>query len=116
MSPIQASARRPPREGGVGRLLLHALAAAVVVFLLLPTILVIPMSVSPDKYLQFPPQGFSLRWYGEYFADREWVEATLFSAEAGLISAIGATIIGTMTALALVRGKVRGRAVVELLI
>ena len=108
--------RRPPREGGLGRILLHVLAAVVVVFLLLPTILVAPMSVSPDKYLQFPPQGFSLRWYGEYFADREWVAATLFSAEAGLISAIGATIIGTMTALALVRGKVRGRAFIELLI
>ena len=79
--------RRPPRPGGVGRLLLHAFAYAVIVFLLLPTVLVAPMSVSPEKYLQFPPSGFSLRWYGEYFADREWVEATLFSAEAGIISA-----------------------------
>ncbi|BBK36915.1 ABC transporter permease [Allostella sp. ATCC 35155] len=110
------TAGRPPRQGGVGRLLLHAFAYAVIVFLLLPTVLVAPMSVSPEKYLQFPPSGFSLRWYGEYFADREWVEATLFSAEAGIISAIGATVVGTMTALALVRGRVRGRAVVELLI
>ncbi|MCC7273839.1 MAG: ABC transporter permease [Alphaproteobacteria bacterium] len=107
---------RPPRGGGPGRLLLHAVAYAVVVFLLLPTILVAPMSVSPEKYLQFPPAGFSLRWYAAYFADREWIEATLFSAQAGLIAAVGATVVGTMAALALVRGRVRGRMVVELLV
>jgi mannopine transport system permease protein len=97
-------------------LTLRAVAYAVVVFLLLPTVLVAPMSVSPERFLQFPPSGFSLRWYAAYFTDRDWVEATVFSAEAGVIAALGATAIGTMAALALVRGRVRGKSLVELLI
>lgn len=108
------SAARPRTPGSA--LLLRAVAYGVVVFLLLPTVLVAPMSVSPERFLEFPPSGFSLRWYGAYFADREWVAATLFSLEAGIIAALGATIIGTMAALALVRGKVWGRPVVELLV
>ena len=108
-----SKARTP---GDAGRLALDAVAYAVVIFLLLPTIIVAPMSVSPEKYLQFPPQGFSLKWYAAYFADRDWVAATLFSAEAGLIAAVGATVIGTMAAMALVRGRVRGRPLIELLV
>jgi mannopine transport system permease protein len=97
-------------------LALRGFAYAVVVFLLLPTVLVAPMSVSPERFLEFPPSGFSLRWYAAYFNDRDWIAATLFSAQAGAIAAAGATVVGTMAALALVRGRVRGKSVVELLI
>lgn len=108
---------RPPllSERG-GRLLVHAIAWAVVVFLMIPTVIVIPMSVSPERHLVFPPTGFTLHWYREYFADRDWLEATWFSARAGLLSALCATAIGVAAALALVRGTVPGRRVVELLI
>lgn len=97
-------------------LLLRAAAYAIVVFLLLPTIIVAPMSVSPVKYLEFPPSGFTLKWYGAYFGDRDWTVATLFSLQAACIAAVGATLVGTMAALALVRGRVRGRALVEFLV
>src|SRR5690606_38628141 len=40
------------------RAALHAAAAAVCVFLMLPTLIVIPMSVSTERYLTFPPEGF----------------------------------------------------------
>jgi mannopine transport system permease protein len=99
-----------------GGLAARAFAYAVVVFLLLPTAIVMPMSVSPEKYLQFPPSGFSLKWYGAYFTDRDWIDATLFSVQTGLLAAACATVVGTMAALALVRGKVWGKSLVELLI
>jgi mannopine transport system permease protein len=111
-----SSPRPPLLPEAVGRLLIHALAWAVVVFLMIPTVIVIPMSFSPERHLSFPPTGFTLHWYQEYFADRDWLEATWFSARAGLLSALGATLIGTAAALALVRGTVPGRRFVELLI
>lgn len=98
------------------RAALHAAAAAVCVFLMLPTLIVIPMSVSTERYLQFPPEGFSLQWYAAYFTDRDWIEATLFSLKAGVLAALGATVAGTMAALALVRGTVPLRRAVELLV
>jgi mannopine transport system permease protein len=108
--------RAPVVPEAAGRLLVHAFAWAVVVFLMIPTLIVIPMSFSPERHLAFPPTGFTLRWYGEYFADRDWLEATWFSARAGLLSALCATAIGVAAALALVRGTVVGRRFVELLI
>jgi mannopine transport system permease protein len=99
-----------------GRMAVNAAAYAVTVFLLLPTLIIAPMSVGPERLLSFPPKGFSLHWYAEYFQDSEWIRATLFSAEAGVISALCATVVGTMLALALVRGRLPGKGLIELLV
>ncbi|MFH5923076.1 ABC transporter permease [Roseomonas xinghualingensis] len=104
------------RGNRAGRMALNAAAYAVTVFLLLPTLIIAPMSVGPERYLRFPPAGFSTRWYTEYFQDEEWVRATLFSLEAGVIAAVCATVVGTMLALALVRGRLPGKGLVELLV
>jgi mannopine transport system permease protein len=98
------------------RLALHAAAWAVVVFLMLPTLVVVPISFSRAEHLQFPPTGFSLRWYQAYFSDPDWLAATWFSAKAGAIAALGATVVGTMTALAMVRGRIVGRKILDMLV
>jgi mannopine transport system permease protein len=105
---------RPQRRGGQAAL--GAAAYAVTIFLLLPTLVIVPMSVGPERYMRFPPNGFSLRWYSEYFADQDWINATLFSLETGVIATICATVIGTMLALALVRGRLPGKGLIELLV
>lgn len=104
------------KEGAAGRLALNAAAYAVTVFLILPTLVIVPMSVGPDRMLAFPPNGFSLRWYAEYFGDADWIGATLLSLKAGLLTAICATAVGTMLALALVRGRLPGRGLIEILV
>jgi len=93
-----------------------ALGYAVLVFLLLPTMLVVPMSFGTNPYLEFPPSGFTLRWYEAYFTDRGWMSATLFSARIAILVALAATVIGTLASLALLRGRLRGRAALQLLI
>ncbi|MDR6870832.1 mannopine transport system permease protein [Bosea sp. BE125] len=108
--------RRTGSQRHAGRAMLGAAAYAVTIFLLLPTLVIAPMSVGPERYLRFPPNGFSLRWYAEYFADSDWVNATLFSLEAGIIATLAATVIGTMLALALVRGRLPGKGLIELLV
>ncbi|WP_435656586.1 ABC transporter permease [Brucella pituitosa] len=79
--------------------------AAILFFLILPTILVVPMSLSQTDYIKFPPDGFTLRWYYAYFTDPDWMSATWFSFRIALMTTITATIIGTMAALAIVRGN-----------
>lgn len=108
-----------PRQGSsrhAGRAAIGAVAYTVTVFLLLPTLVIMPMSVGPERYLRFPPNGFSLRWYAEYFGDADWINATLFSLEIGIVTTITATVVGTMLALALVRGRLPGKGLVELLV
>ncbi|NVP55078.1 ABC transporter permease [Mycoplana rhizolycopersici] len=56
-------------------------------FLLLPLIVVAGVSVNEKQTLAFPPQGFSLSWYGEIFANPEWRSALLASVTLAAVSA-----------------------------
>jgi ABC-type spermidine/putrescine transport system permease subunit II len=96
-----------------GRLGFYCLCSLIFVFLILPIFIILPISFSSAKYLQFPPKGFSLQWYQEYFSDRVWISATLLSLRVATITMLAATVLGTMASLALVRGKFRGKALLH---
>lgn len=104
------------RRGTPGGFAVAAVAYGVAVFLLLPTILIVPMSFGPERFLRFPPNGFSLRWYAAYFQDPDWIGPTLFSLQVGVLTAVVAVVSGTLVALALVRGRLPARGAVELLV
>jgi putative spermidine/putrescine transport system permease protein len=95
--------------------LLCVLGGAVLVFLALPLLVVIPISFSAAKYLTFPPPGWSAQWYERYFGSREWMNATVRSAEVAALTTLAATTLGTAAALAL-RRPFRGRSIVSLLV
>ena len=92
-----------------GRIALYALVGLILLFLLLPSVLVVPMSLSPTNFLQFPPTGFSTRWYVAYFTDSGWIDATWFSVQIAVLVTVTSVIIGTMASIALVRGDVPGQ-------
>ncbi len=48
-------------------------------FLMLPTLIVIPIAFTSSQFLEFPPPGFSLDWFRAYFASDLWLSATLRS-------------------------------------
>src|SRR5207253_4847673 len=58
-----------------GRLLLDLVLVVALVFLVLPLAVVFPVSVTPSSYFRFPPGGFSLRWYEDFFGDSAWLYA-----------------------------------------
>lgn len=62
-------------------------------FLALPLIVVAGVSVNARQTLAFPPQGFSLSWYGEIFANPEWRNALLASLALAAFSAALALLI-----------------------
>jgi putrescine transport system permease protein len=54
--------------------------------------------------------GWSLHWYAELLRDEAMRDAALVTLRVGLVSASAATILGTLSAIALVRsGRFRGR-------
>lgn len=84
-----------------------ALWALTGLFLLLaPVLVVVPMSFSAGKGLEFPPQGFSLHWYGKLFADPLWMEALRTSLILAATSSLLALATGSLAAYALVRNSV----------
>ena len=78
-------------------------------FLIAPLFIVIPISFSPLQFLKFPPPGLSLQWYHTYFGGRDWREATWVSIQVASMTALFATVLGTMLSIALVRGNFRGK-------
>lgn len=92
-----------------GRYGLYAYVAAVVLFLIAPMLVVIPVSFSDSSLLQFPPKGFSFRWYEEYFTSSAWLSATINSLQVGIIVAVLSAVLGTLCALGITRGRFPGR-------
>lgn len=94
------------------RLWLYAIAAAAMVFLVAPTLIVIPMSFSGSDYLEFPPRELSLRWYENYFTSSTWMRATRMSLTVAILSMLVSTAIGTAAAYGLWVGKPRFKAAI----
>lgn len=83
------------------RLWLYGVAGLVMIFLMAPSLIVIPMSFSDARYLEFPPRAWGLRWYQNYFGSIEWMDATRVSLTAATLTMFLATPIGTAAAYAL---------------
>ena len=80
------------------RLWLYAAVALILLFLIAPSLLVVPLSFSDDRYLTFPPSGWSTRWYEAYLGAREWREATVVSLLAAALTMLVSTVLGTLAA------------------
>jgi putative spermidine/putrescine transport system permease protein len=106
---------RPASETQItygARVWLYVAAALVMVFLVLPTLIVVPMSFSASQYLEFPPREWSLRWYQNYFGSAAWMQATVTSIKAGVLTAIVATPLGTLAAYGLFVSRLRGTVII----
>jgi putative spermidine/putrescine transport system permease protein len=102
--------RRRRRERGRWHYALYGWCALVFVFLMAPLVVVFPISFSSSAYLQFPPPGWSLRWYEAYFNDTTWMDATWRSLKVASATTVLATILGTLLSFSLVRGSYPGKS------
>ena len=96
-----------------GRKFLVAACTLIYFFLMLPLLVVFPISISSAPYMQFPPPGFSWQWYERYFADPQWMDATIRSLQIGLATAVLALLLGVPLSFALVRGKFPARQLLD---
>jgi putative spermidine/putrescine transport system permease protein len=74
---------------------------AIGLFLLIPILIIFPMSLTGDFFLTWPPDLFSTRWFQAFFEDVVWTDALWRSLQVALpVSAI-ATVLGTAAAVGL---------------
>lgn len=97
----------------MSRRLLVISCGLIYFFLMLPLLVVFPISLSSAPYMQFPPPGLSWQWYERYLDDPQWIDATWRSLYIGSATAIFALMLGVPLAFALVRGKFLGRMLVD---
>ena len=87
--------------------LLAVFAWLIVGFLIMPTLLVVPISFTKSEFLEFPPPGYSLRWFETYFNSALWLTATSRSFIVAFLAACLATVFGAGTAFALAKSSSR---------
>ncbi|TIX46769.1 MAG: ABC transporter permease, partial [Mesorhizobium sp.] len=61
------------------------LAVLVALFLLLPLLAVIPVSLTPSRMLAMPSGELSLRHYRALYEDPRWIDAILLSIRIGVV-------------------------------
>ncbi|MCA0431796.1 MAG: ABC transporter permease [Proteobacteria bacterium] len=78
---------------------------AVLAFLILPILIIAPISFTSGNMLVFPMPGFSTRWYETVFHTQAWLDAAKNSLFIGLSATALALILGTLAALGLARSQ-----------
>jgi putative spermidine/putrescine transport system permease protein len=103
-------------QGVLGKAALRLAFGLVIGFLILPALFVIPASFTAGAAVEFPPRGFSLRWYQTYLSSPDWISATYNSFAIATMSGLVALLIGTMAAFALTRRRIPGKTAVLALV
>ena len=103
-------------HGRGSRITLAVFCGLVGAWLLAPMLIVLPMGFTDRRSLSFPPTGWSLEWYRNFFSSDEWYGALLTSLEIAVLVTLLATLLGTASAFALVRGRFPGRAAINALL
>jgi putative spermidine/putrescine transport system permease protein len=98
------------------RLWLFVLAGLVIAFLVVPVLIVIPISFSGSTLLEFPPRTWSLRWYRALLGSLEWRDAAWMSVKVAVLTTLVATPVGTAAAYGLHAGGFRLAGVLRLLV
>ena len=71
----------------------------ILAFLVLPLLVVIPVSLTDTSYIGLPKEHLSMQHYVNYFSDTEWLHATWSSIWIGLVVASCAAVLGTAFAI-----------------
>lgn len=105
MDPLETMPVSP--YGRVTRRLLWLLGLGVMAFLYLPIAFMVLLSFNDSRIVGLPFVGFTLDWYEEAIGNDILLESVWNTVVVAAGVAILATIIGTMAAFVLVRGRIR---------
>jgi len=86
--------------------------ALTLLFLVLPILVIVPLSFSDSSFLSYPMPGVSLRWYQNLFESDEWMRAAQNSFIIAPAATLIATVLGTLAAVGLNKAEFRGKGLV----
>lgn len=91
-------------------------AFAGLAFLHFPVLIIVLYAfTTEDRTYQFPPPGFTLRWFSAAFARDDIWAALRLSLQVASVATLLALLLGTLAAFAMARSRFRGRDVITLL-
>ncbi len=75
----------------------------LLLFLVLPALVAIPVSLTPKRFLSMPKGDFSLRHFEKLFNSADWLSSFAQSAIIAISTALLASVLGTLCAIGLWR-------------
>ena len=97
----------PPYVGPLGRawyISFRVICGAILLFLIIPILVIIPLSFNAEPYFTYPMPGFSMRWYEDFFTGEQsavWHLAVKNSIIVAIFATLLATSLGTVAAVGL---------------
>lgn len=91
---------------------MYAYAAILLAFMLLPLVIVVPMSFTSGTALTFPTPGWSLRWYQELLHDARWGSSLWNSVVIALSTTLLSGLLGIPAAIGLTWGQFPGKKLI----
>jgi putative spermidine/putrescine transport system permease protein len=80
---------------------IRALTVLVMAYLILPILVILPLSFTSGELLVYPLPAWSLRWYREFTAGPMWTQATWNSLVLAAVTTLVATTAGMLAAFGL---------------
>lgn len=91
---------------------MYAYAALLLAFMLVPLLIIVPMSLTSGNALAFPTPGYSLRWYQELLDDPRWLSSFWNSVVIAVTSTLLSSLLGIPAAIGLAWGSFPGKRIV----
>ena len=98
------------------RRLLHLMVGFGYLLILAPVVMVVITSFFDQEMVYFPPQGWTLHWYGNALSQREFASGLIVSLEVALLATLIGVPLGTIAAYSLVRADFPGKRWVTMLL
>ncbi|MBV2145108.1 ABC transporter permease [Falsochrobactrum sp. TDYN1] len=109
MNPARPKKRRLPSLSAV-------LACLVYAYLVIPSLVIIPISLSEAGEFTLDRAHLSLNLYRQFFGSEAWIGALWNSLQIATTASVIATLIGVPAAYAFARGRFFGRSAVQMLV
>ncbi|TGD98666.1 ABC transporter permease [Methylobacterium nonmethylotrophicum] len=114
LSPLAAPALAGPGLSvRLGRLAFLAAVFLAYAIVFAPIVMVVVTSFFDQEIVTFPPDGLTIRWYLNAWAQRDFARGFLTSLQIALAATAIGVPLGTAAALALVRATIPGRGFIN---
>ncbi|MFC0392059.1 ABC transporter permease [Paenibacillus mendelii] len=105
--------RRHKRRFSGWTTLVWVVGCLVYLFLILPIFVIFLSAFSPNAYPEFPPTGFSVKWFSAIVGDAAWSKALTTSIILLVIVTLVTVVLGTTAAYAIARLEFKGKQALQ---
>lgn len=100
------------RPKHLAAILMTAACAPIAIYLVLPSLIIVPMALTRGQLIQFPPQWISVHAFRDYLTDPQWIHSTALSFEVSALAVVLGCLTGTAAAVGLHGRRFPGKGLI----